>query len=173
MVNDQFRAPPRGRQDDRAAEAAGVGTLLFSIPERGWWLIAVLATAFFMIAVPALATGMKYQADPRRTPEQQDKQRKRAFYIGGPVLFAALLGASLLRHGPASPILFMYSTVLIALPIAIAPVRGRLIKQSIAQQHDPGTKMKLDRLMAVWLYSSLSVVLLAVVAVMTATTYNK
>jgi hypothetical protein len=152
--------------------AAGVRTLLFSIAERGWWLIAVAATAFFMIAVPALAAGMKYQADPRRTPEQQENQRKRWFYLGGPVLFAALLGANLLRPGPASPILFMYSAVITSIPIAIAPVRGRLIKQSIAQQHNPGTKMKLDRLTAAWIYSFLSVVILGVVAVMMATTYN-
>jgi hypothetical protein len=67
----------------------------------------------------------------------------------------------------------MYSAVITSIPIAIAPVRGRLIKQSIAQQHNPGTKMKLDRLTAAWIYSFLSVVILGVVAVMMATPYNK
>ncbi|MFF2507830.1 hypothetical protein ACFVTY_31370 [Streptomyces sp. NPDC058067] len=146
---------------------------MFSIPERGWWLIAVAATAFFMIAVPALATGMKYADDPRRTTEQQAKQRKWLFYLGGPVLFAALLGAKLLRSGSASPILFMYSAVVASLPIAIAPVRGRLIKQSIAQQQNPDTKIKLDRVTAVWIYGFLSVVMLVVVAAVMATTYGK
>ncbi|MGW6400763.1 hypothetical protein [Streptomyces sp. NPDC055134] len=44
-----------------------------------------------------------------------------------------------------------------------------------SQQANPGTKMKLDRLTAVWIYSFLSVVVLVVVvvvAVMMATTYN-
>jgi hypothetical protein len=136
-------------------------------------VIAVVATGFFMIAVPALATGMKYQDDPRRTPEQQTRQRKWMFYLGGPVLFAALLGANLLRPGPASPVLFMYSVVIISIPIAIAPVRGRLIKQSIAQQQNPGTKVKLDRLTSVWIYGFLSVVLLGVVVAGMAATYGK
>ncbi|MFC7261199.1 hypothetical protein [Streptomyces lutosisoli] len=146
---------------------------MFSIPESGWWVIAVVATGFFMIAVPALATGMKYQDDPRRTPEQQTRQRKWMFYLGGPVLFAALLGANLLRPGPASPILFMYSVVIISIPIAIAPVRGRLIKLSLAQQQNPGTKVKLDRLTAVWIYGFLSVVMLGVVVAVMAATYGK
>ncbi|MFI0966627.1 hypothetical protein ACH4S8_35410 [Streptomyces sp. NPDC021080] len=132
-----------------------------------------MATAFFMIAVPALATGMRYQADPRRTPEQQSRQRKWLFYLGGPVLFTAVLGSSLLRSGPASPILFMYSTAITSVPIAIAPVRSRLIKHSIAQQDNPGVKMKLDRLTAVWIYGFLSVVILIVVAAVMAATYGK
>ncbi|WP_327429135.1 hypothetical protein [Streptomyces sp. NBC_01236] len=146
---------------------------MFSISESGWWMIAVVATGFFMIAVPALAGGMKYQDDPRRTPEQQARQRKWMFYLGGPVLFAALLGANLLRPGPASPILFMYSVVIVSVPIAIAPVRGRLIKQSLAQQQNPGTKVKLDRLTAVWIYGFLSVVMLGVVVAVMAATYGK
>ncbi|GAA2432310.1 hypothetical protein GCM10010405_14090 [Streptomyces macrosporus] len=72
--------------------------MLFSIPESGWWLIALAATAFFMIGMQALTNSTKLPDEPRSVWEQQSRRRKRAFHLVPPVFAAAVLAINLLRR---------------------------------------------------------------------------
>ncbi|KUJ64899.1 hypothetical protein ACZ90_54100 [Streptomyces albus subsp. albus] len=142
--------------------------MLFRISESGWWLIAVLATVFFVIGMRAMSLGMELPEDGRGTLELRNKQARRAFTLLTPVVAAAVLGTSLLRPGPASPILFLYSVAFTAIPVALFPVRGRLVKSYVAQQQDPGSEIKPDRLATAWICAVLSAAILAaVLALMT------
>ncbi len=147
--------------------------MLFSIPESGWWMIAVAATAFFMVSMPALGKGMKLPDEVRSTLEQQKRRGKWAFYLLTPVAAAAVLATNLLRPEPAPAILFMYSVVLASIPIALFPVRARMVKDYIAQQQNPDIKIKPDRLTMAWVVGFLSTVLLGAVLALMATPYGQ
>ena len=146
--------------------------MLFSIPESGWWLIAVTATAFFMIGIRALPVGMRLPDELRRTIEQRSKRGKWMFYFLIPVLLAAVLGTNLLRPEPAPAILFLYSVVLASIPVALFPVRGRMLKDYITQQQNPDIKIKPDRLTMTWIAGFMSTVMLVAVLALMTTEYG-
>ncbi|MGW5115031.1 hypothetical protein ACWEQ8_06195 [Streptomyces noursei] len=132
--------------------------MLFSISESGWWLIAMAATAFFLAGMWMLARSMKLPEDLRATEDQPSKATKRAAALLTPVCLGAVLGVNLLRPEPAPAILFLYSVALISLPVAVVPVRGRLLKHYIAQKrNDPRATMHYDGLSLAWMISVLSV----------------
>ncbi|MFI7499130.1 hypothetical protein ACIBVL_11570 [Streptomyces sp. NPDC049687] len=145
--------------------------MLFSIPESGWWLIAVAATVFFMISMPALAKGMKLPDEMRSTLER-NRTGRWAFYLLTPVAATAVLATNLLRPEPAPAILFLYSVAFASIPIALFPVRARMLKDYIAQQQNPDIKIKLDRLTMAWVAGFLSTVLLVAVLALMATSYG-
>ncbi|MEV5705241.1 hypothetical protein [Actinoallomurus sp. NPDC052274] len=83
-------------------------------------------------------------------------------------LAGAVLATNLLRSGTTSPILFLYSVAFISVPVALYPVRGRLLKAVVAQQRNPDVTAKPDRLATAWTVGFVSVVILvAVIALMT------
>ncbi|MEU9921256.1 hypothetical protein AB0H51_08095 [Streptomyces griseoluteus] len=147
--------------------------MLFSIPESGWWLIAVAATAFFMISMPALGKGIKLPDEVRSTWEEQNRRGKWAFYLLTPMVATAVLATNLLRPEPAPAILFMYSVVFASIPIALFPVRARMLKDYMAQQQNPDIKIKPDRLTTAWVAGFISTVLLVAVLALMATPYGQ
>ncbi|MGK5447715.1 hypothetical protein [Streptomyces radiopugnans] len=125
--------------------------MLFSVPESGWWLIALAATAFFMIGVRALVHGMRLPGEPRSAWERQSRRRRQAFYLVTPVFAAAVLAINLLRPEPAPELLFLYSVAFASVPIALFPVHARVLRDYIAQQRNPGTTVRPDRLAVAWI----------------------
>jgi hypothetical protein len=146
--------------------------MLFSVPESGWWLIALAATAFFMIGVRALVHGMRLPGEPRSAWERQSRRRRQAFYLVTPVFAAAVLAINLLRPEPAPELLFLYSVAFASVPIALFPVRGRVLRDYIAQQRNPGTTVRPDRLAVAWITGFLCTVLLVAVFALLATRYD-
>ncbi|MBO2460173.1 hypothetical protein [Actinomadura violacea] len=145
----------------------GQDDLLFSIPESGWWKIAVAATAFFLLTMRALPFGLKIPADVRAEWAEQGRRRKWAFYLLTPLFAAGVLSMNLLRSGPASPVLFLYSVAFAAIPLAVFPVRGRMLRAYLAQRGAPDVPEKTDWPAVAWIVAVLSVVLLgAVIALM-------
>ncbi|QKG24766.1 hypothetical protein [Actinomadura verrucosospora] len=148
----------------------GQDDMLFSIPESGWWKIAVAATAFFLLAMRALPYGLKIPAAVRAEWAEQGRRRTWALYLLTPLVAGGVLAISLLRPGPSSPILFLYSVAFAAIPLAVFPVRGRMLRAYLAQRGAPDAPEKPDWLSAAWIVAVLSVVLLgAVIALMSAT----
>ncbi|MEW2316072.1 hypothetical protein [Streptomyces bauhiniae] len=147
--------------------------MLFSIPESGWWLIAVAATAFFMISMPALGKGVKIPDEARSVWEEQNRRAKRACYLLTPLLATALLATNLLRPEPTPALLFMYSVAFVSIPVALFPVRARMVKDYIAQQQNPDIKIKPDRLTMAWVGGFISTVLLVAVLALMATPYGR
>src|ERR671923_79017 len=103
---------------------------------------------------------MRLPDELRRTIEQRSKRGKWMFYFLIPVLLAAVLGTNLLRPEPAPAILFLYSVVLASIPVALFPVRGRMLKDYITQQQNPDIKIKPDRLTMTWIAGFMSTVML-------------
>ncbi|MDT0343651.1 hypothetical protein RM590_13670 [Streptomyces sp. DSM 44938] len=143
-----------------------------SISESGWGLIAVAATAFFMVTMRAMIKELKAAGEQRRTPVQQTEQGGRTSYAVALVLAAVVLLATRLGSEPASVFLFLYSVAFAAIPIALYPVRGRLIEASIAQRQNPDLKIKTDRLMTAWIIGFLSLVCLGATLVLMGTEYG-
>ncbi|MEK2474084.1 hypothetical protein [Streptomyces noursei] len=142
--------------------------MLFSIPESGWWLIALAATAFFMIGMLVLGAGMKLPEDLRDTVKQPSRKAKRIALLLMPLGCGAILGVNLLRPEPSPTILFLYSVAFASIPIALIPVRGRILKNYIAEKRkNPKAEATPDGLTMAWIISVLSVLLLgAVIALM-------
>ncbi|MFG3510054.1 hypothetical protein ACGF5F_31660 [Streptomyces sp. NPDC047821] len=145
--------------------------MLFSVAEQTWWLIAAAVTVMFMIMLLALPP------EPDEVPEavrarfeQLRRTGKWAAYLGAPVLYAVVGLIALLRPEPAALILFLYSVVIGSIPIALLPVRRRMYRVYFAHLQDPGGRVTVDRLSAVWVYSILTLaVLVSTVLVMVAT----
>jgi hypothetical protein len=144
--------------------------MLFSIPERGWLLIAVAATAFFVVSLRALfkATTLMLPDELRRALLRQQERRWWVWYLIVLLQAAILLGGNLLPPEPLSELMFLYVVSFTSIPIALFPVRRRIVKDYIAQQENPDIVIKPDRIAMVWIVGFLStVVLVAVLAVMT------
>ncbi|MBD2897795.1 hypothetical protein amrb99_67590 [Actinomadura sp. RB99] len=171
--------------------------MLFSIPEPGWWVIAIAATAFFMLGIRALPAGLDIPDDVRAEWAGRSGRGKRAFYVRTPLVAAGVLATSLLRPGPSSPMLFLFSVAFAAIPIAIFPVRGRMLRAYLAQRERPDTgeqpdareqpatreksgtreqqpnaKDKPDRLAVAWIVAVLSVAILAAVLALMSSPYG-
>lgn len=146
--------------------------MLFSIPASGWWLIALAATAFFMFGVRTLVHGMRLPGASRSVWEQHSKRKRWAFYLLTPVFAAAVPAINLLRPEPASEPLFLYSVAFVSLPVALFPVRARVLRHYIAQQRNPDVRIEPDRLTLVWIVGFLSAVLLAAVLTLLTTRYD-
>ncbi len=147
--------------------------MLFSVPEQTWWLIAAAATVMFMITLVALPPEPDEVPDAARaTFRQLSKNSKWAAYVGAPVLYAVVGLTALLRPEPAALILFLYSVGIGSMPIALLPIRRRMYRHYFAQLQNPGGKVTMDRLSAVWLYSVLTLVILASTVLLTAATYE-
>ncbi|WP_410534762.1 hypothetical protein [Streptomyces sp. KL2] len=146
--------------------------MLFSVPESGWWLIALAATAFFMIGMRALIHGMRLPDEPRSAWERQSRRRRQAFYLVTPVFAAAVLAVNLLRPGPAPELLFLYSVAFVSVPVALFPVRARVLRDYIAQQQNPGATAGPDRLTMAWITGFLCTVILVAVFALPATRYD-
>ncbi|MFF6874052.1 hypothetical protein ACFY9S_01690 [Streptomyces sp. NPDC012474] len=84
----------------------------------------------------------------------------------------ALLATNLLRPEPAPEILFLYSVAFASIPIALFPVRARILRAYVAQQQNPDIKMKPDRLAMVWIVGFLCTVLLVAVLALLTTRYD-
>ncbi|MGG2460611.1 hypothetical protein ACO0M4_12470 [Streptomyces sp. RGM 3693] len=143
--------------------------MLFSIPEYGWWLIAVASTVFLMLGLWLVAIGTKLPEDLRSTGKQSPRRSKWAAALLAPVVFGAILGMNLLRPEPAPEILFLYSVVCTSMPIALVPVRGRMLREYVEQKRrNPDGEVQPDGLTMAWILSVLSVMCLAaVIALMT------
>ncbi|MEU9438657.1 hypothetical protein [Streptomyces sp. NPDC048252] len=140
--------------------------MLFSISESNWWLIAVAATAFFTIVTPETVAPAKL-VDELGAAGEPYRRRRRVFYVASPVGCAAILALNLLRPESTSALLFMYSVAVVALPLALFPVRERIFQLGIAHQH-PDTKVKPDRPMMAWIYVSITgMMVVATLALMT------
>ncbi|MEU6745644.1 hypothetical protein ABZ914_05430 [Spirillospora sp. NPDC046719] len=158
--------------------------MLFSIPEPGWWAIAIAATAFLLLGIRALPAGLDVPDDVCAEWAAGSGPGKRAFYVVTPLLAAGVLATSLLRPGPSSPMLFLFSVAFAAIPIAIFPVRGRMLRAYLAEREQrdtseqPGTreqpnaKDKPDRLAVAWIVAVLSVAILAAVLALMSSPYG-
>ncbi|GAA0259989.1 hypothetical protein GCM10009527_064910 [Actinomadura nitritigenes] len=146
--------------------------MLFSIPESGWRTIAIAATAFFMLGIRALPVGLDVPDDARGERAEPNGRGKWAFYLLTPLFAAIVLGTSLLRPGASSPILFLYSVAFASIPIAVLPVRGRLLGAYLAQREHPGAEEKPDRPAVVWIVAVVSVALLAAVIALMSSPYG-
>ncbi|MTE22591.1 hypothetical protein F0L17_26550 [Streptomyces sp. TRM43335] len=146
--------------------------MLFSIPESGWWLIALAATAFFMLGVRALVDSMRLPGASRSAWKQQSRWKRRAFYVLTPVFAAVVLAINLLRSEPVPELLFLYSVAFVSLPIALFPVRARVLRHYIAQRQNSGVEIEPDRLTVVWIVGFLSAVLLTAVLALLTTRYD-
>ncbi|RKS06994.1 hypothetical protein DFP74_2644 [Nocardiopsis sp. Huas11] len=125
--------------------------MLFSIPGTGWLLIAAVATVVFMVGMRALVIGATSGDGVPGTWKEQGRQGMRAFYVVTPAFAAIVLGASVLRSDPPSTILFLYSTSFVAIPVALLPVRGRMVRLHIARQEDPDVAPRSDWVVTLWL----------------------
>ncbi|MCC3769456.1 hypothetical protein [Streptomyces sp. UNOC14_S4] len=142
--------------------------MLFSIPVSGWGMIAAAATGFFMIGMWALPVGMDLPDDLRARIERVRRRPGPVFYVVIPVLAAMVLGVNLLRPEPAAPILFLYSVAFASFPVAVFPIRGRLLKAYITAEQNPDVPLEVDRASKIWFYGFLSaVILVATLALMT------
>ena len=140
--------------------------MLFSISEFGWRLIALAATMVFMLGMGALPLGLDLPADVRRTLER----RLRVFYFLTPVVACAVIAVNLLRPEPTSEILFLYSVAFAAIPVALFPVRARIVRDFAAQrQKAPAPDIKPDRLAMTWIVAVLTTVLIAATVALLAT----
>ncbi|MFI1205649.1 hypothetical protein ACH4VR_40565 [Streptomyces sp. NPDC020883] len=149
-----------------------MGKMLFSIPDYGWCLIAVAATAIFMIGIGRLSAGMKIPDELRSVVKLPSVRAKRVFYALAPVGLGVVLAINLIRSEPAPAVLFLYSVACISVPLAVVPVRGRLLKQYIAHQLNPGAGVKTDLLMTTWIVASLSAVMLVAFLALATTPYG-
>ncbi|RMB80541.1 hypothetical protein CTZ28_39840 [Streptomyces shenzhenensis] len=128
-------------------------------------MIAVAASAWFIVAMRMLFVGVKVPDDVRDALAEQRRRDQWKAYFLVPVLMAILLGVNLLRPDPASEILFLYSLTFAVIPVAFFPVRGRIFKDDAARQQNPGVEIKPDRFAMVWVICALCLVtLIAVVA---------
>ncbi|GAU70637.1 glycosyltransferase [Streptomyces sp. NBRC 110611] len=146
--------------------------MLFSIPESGWWLIAVATTVLFVIGMRMLGTGMKLPEELQNTVKRPSKRAKWTAYLLTPVGLGAILATNLIRPEPTPSILFLYSVACVSVPVALLPVRGRMLKDYIAQQQNPDVKIKPDRLTVAWVVCSLSTVILVAVLALMMTPYG-
>ncbi|WP_432044383.1 hypothetical protein [Streptomyces asiaticus] len=145
--------------------------MLFSISEPGWYLIAIAATAVFVIGMRAMT--FRVPEELRTTLEQLNGRQRRLPFFLAPILALAILATNLLRPEPASAILFLYSTAFGTIPIALFPVRIRLIKDSIARLQNPNAKIKSDRVVTVWLVGFMTVLAIVGVLALMATPYGR
>ncbi|MFB7029715.1 MULTISPECIES: hypothetical protein [unclassified Streptomyces] len=137
-------------------------TMLFSVPEQTWWLIAAAATVMFMITLVALPPEPDEVPEVARAKcEQLRRNGKWAAYVGVPVLYAVVGLTALIRPEPVALILFLYSIAAGSMPIALLPMRRRMYRHYFAQLQNPGGRVTMDRLSAVWLYGVLTLVILA------------
>ncbi|WP_067478685.1 hypothetical protein [Actinomadura hibisca] len=122
-----------------------------------------------MATMSSLIAGAKIPEAARSALGLHGRQAKRVFYRLTPVAVLIVLGLYLLQPGPAAPILFLYSTTFAAIPIAIFPVRNRMLRLYFAQQRNPDAENKTDWLSTVWICGFLSLVILAAVAALLTT----
>ncbi|MFC6880202.1 MULTISPECIES: hypothetical protein [Actinomadura] len=146
---------------------------LFSISQSRWWIIAIAVSVLFVLSLRALIVKPEeYPDDLRREMEERQGQGKWVLYLVVPAALALLLGTNLLRPEPASAILFLYSAVMAAIPVAILPVRGRMLRSYIAQRQNPDAKVQADRLATAWICAVLIVVVVAAVLALMSTPYG-
>ncbi|RSO12856.1 hypothetical protein DMH18_04920 [Streptomyces sp. WAC 06783] len=120
---------------------------LFSIPESGWWAIALGASLLFIISMRAAIL----KSQTREMSEQQKRRGRWLFYVVLPLGLAVTLATNLLRPERTPSLLFMYSVALVSLPLATLPVLPRITRRYNAQQQErPGTPFTVDALTAVW-----------------------
>ncbi|MGK5543589.1 hypothetical protein ACSNOH_02450 [Streptomyces sp. URMC 127] len=168
----------RATNVDAVAVQCGSGkeelqAMLFSVPEQTWWLIAAAVTVMFMITLVALPPKPDEVPEAARAKfEQLRRNGKWAAYVAAPVLYAVVGLTALLRPEPAAVVLFLYSVGIGSMPIALLPMRRRMYRHYFAQLQNPGGKVTMDRLSAVWIYSFLTLVILASTALVSAATYE-
>ncbi|WP_017595750.1 hypothetical protein [Nocardiopsis potens] len=146
--------------------------MLFSIPTSGWVLIALAATAVFLLGMRALIIGA-VSADGI-PPEIQERSRRtmRRLYTATPVVALIAVGVRMLRPEEPSTVLFLYSVAFTAIPLVLLPVRGRLSRAYLARLRNPGAAPEPDRVVTVWLIASLMAVCLAATAGVMAAKYG-
>ncbi|GAB2922884.1 hypothetical protein [Streptomyces mayteni] len=118
--------------------------MLLSISETGWVLIAVVATAFFMLIMRDLLRDVKTARRSRPAP-----------YVVPAVLGGLVIVAIQSAPQPASVLLFLYSVAFFSVPVALLPIRKRLTEATNAGAARP------DGLVTAWLVGFLSVVCVA------------
>lgn len=146
--------------------------MLFSISETGWALIAIVATASFMVGMHVFVTGMRMPEEARARLERETRPRMTLFHILTPLFAAVVLWFGLLRPESGDRILFLYSVAFVSIPVALLPVRRRLARAYAAQRRAPGAEAKPDLLATAWIVGSLLVVLLAAVAALMVNDYG-
>ncbi|WP_019635021.1 hypothetical protein [Actinomadura atramentaria] len=146
--------------------------MLFSIPDSRWWIVAVGATVFFVAGLRLLAVGVEFPPDVRAEMKQQRSKGRVLLYGMTPVLCAAILGVNLLRPERTAEILFLYSVVFVAIPLALYPVRGRMVRDYLARRENPDAEVKTDVVSTVWIVTFLCVVLFGAVIALMAATYT-
>jgi hypothetical protein len=147
--------------------------MLFSIPDSDWWSIAVAATGFFMLGIRGLPVGIKLPDDVHDATEADLDRGWWKLYVLTPAFAAVVLVVSRLRPGPAPVILFLYSAMFVAIPVALFPVRGRILRDYVLQRRNPGVPIRPDRLAMAWIIGVLSVACLAAVAALMTTPYGR
>ena len=141
--------------------------MLFSISQPGWCAISVAASVFFIGAMLLMHVGLKLPDDTRAALAEHRRRNRWKIYFLAPVMLAIELATNLLDADRASDVLFLYSVALAALPVALFPVRGRMFRDYVAMQRNPGVKIKLDRLMMAWVCGVLFVAVVASVLALT------
>ncbi|WP_059013311.1 hypothetical protein [Streptomyces specialis] len=143
--------------------------MLFSITETGWWLIALVATVLFMALMGELVGGMRFPHESPAERMARARKSRRGIYLMTPLVGGLALALAMVRPVARAEILFLYSAMFAAIPLALYPVRGRMVKSVIAQRRNPGTEIKPDLFTKVWVIGVLSVALLGCVVALMAT----
>ncbi|MEV5827492.1 hypothetical protein AB0L25_18150 [Spirillospora sp. NPDC052242] len=146
--------------------------MLFSISEAGWALIAIVATASFMVGMHVFVTGMRMPEEARERLERETRPSMKLFHILTPLFAAVVLWVSLLRPDSGDRILFLYSVAFVSIPVALLPVRGRLARAYAAQRRDPGAQANPDVLATAWIVGSLLVVIVVAVTALMVNDYG-
>ncbi|GAA2069059.1 hypothetical protein GCM10009801_18110 [Streptomyces albiaxialis] len=144
--------------------------MLFSVPVWGWACVAGVVSVGFVATLRVIARGVSPGGDVR--PDREKRRARWRAYAVVLLLLALLLGANLLRPEPASAILFLYSAMFLAIPMALLPVRGRIVRAVLAQRRNPHAPAKPDRFMTVWICAVLSCAVIGAVAALMTTPYG-
>ncbi|MCO5968219.1 hypothetical protein [Actinoallomurus soli] len=145
---------------------------MFSISQFGWSLIAAAATVLFAVGLRSLLVGMELVGGRGSASGRQRRQARRVVSMTTPVFMGGVMATNLLDAGPTAPVLFLYSVVCVSIPIALLPVRKRMIKAYVAWTENPDAEIKTDRFTIVWIVGFLSVVLLVAVIALMMTPYG-
>ncbi|MFD0905867.1 hypothetical protein [Actinomadura sediminis] len=131
-----------------------------------------MATASFMVGMHVFVSGTEIPEEVRDRREGRAGPNMKLFHILTPLFAAVVLWLSLLRPDSTERILFLYSVAFVSIPVALFPVRGRMVRSYVAQRRaNPGAEVRPDRLSIAWIVGFLLAVTMVAVAALLVNDY--
>ncbi|MER5492130.1 hypothetical protein [Streptomyces sp. NPDC002490] len=147
--------------------------MLFSVPDRVWWLTAAAATVLFAVTLLVLLPRPEDAPEEiRARVEQARRQGRRFIFTALPLPCVGIVLGALFGSEPTPVILFVYSVVIGSLPIALLPVRRRLQRSHVAHLQNPGSPSATDSFATFWVGLVVAVSALAAAVLVTLETYG-